>query len=197
MTVLATSTSTVTTGTWYTLSLHGLGSTISGSINGVSIGSAGNALASAGRIGLQTANATASFDDITVTTGTTSAPTTPASSNPATTTPAATTRPPRPRRHPDHRHPRQRCPLRLTHRQRHRRRHPGGPTTLATAITKVAAGGTIYLRGGTYALSATQTIAEGNDGTASAPKTIAAYPGESPVLDFSAQAVADSNRGLA
>ncbi|GAB6899116.1 cellulose-binding protein [Kineosporia succinea] len=198
VTVLATSTSTVTTGTWYTLSLTVSGSTISGSINGVSIGSAGNALASAGRIGLQTANATASFDDITVTTGTTSAPTTPASSNPATTTPAATT--------PATTTPAV-TPTTGTPVSGALYVSPTGsataagtqaaPTTLATAITKVAAGGTIYLRGGTYALSATQTIAEGNDGTASAPKTIAAYPGESPVLDFSAQAVADSNRGLA
>ena len=71
------------------------------------------------------------------------------------------------------------------------------PTTIANAITKVAAGGTIYLRAGTYSLSTTQTIAVGNNGTSSARKTLAAYPGEKPVLDFSAMAEADSNRGLA
>jgi pectate disaccharide-lyase len=71
------------------------------------------------------------------------------------------------------------------------------PTTLATAIAKVAAGGTIYLRGGTYQLSTTQTIAVGNDGTAAARKTLSAYQGEKPVLDFAAMAEADTNRGLA
>jgi hypothetical protein len=71
------------------------------------------------------------------------------------------------------------------------------PTNLATAITKVTAGGTIYLRGGTYALSATQTVAVGNNGASGALKTLSAYPNEKPVLDFSAMAEADANRGLA
>ena len=73
----------------------------------------------------------------------------------------------------------------------------GSPTTLASALTRVGAGGTIYLRAGTYSLSTTQTIAVGNNGTSSARKTLSAYPGEKPVLDFSAMAEADSNRGLA
>ncbi len=71
------------------------------------------------------------------------------------------------------------------------------PTTLASAITRIGAGGTIYLRGGTYAHTTTVTVAPGNNGTAAARKTIAAYPGETPVLDFSAMAEASSNRGLA
>ncbi|MEU4244415.1 hypothetical protein [Actinoplanes sp. NPDC026619] len=71
------------------------------------------------------------------------------------------------------------------------------PTNLATAITKVAAGGSIYLRGGTYQLSTTQTVAVGNNGTSGALKTLSAYPNEKPVLDFSAMAEADANRGLA
>src|SRR4051794_28087108 len=48
------------------------------------------------------------------------------------------------------------------------------PTNLATAITKVAAGGSIYLRGGTYKLSTTQTVAVGNNGTSGALKTLSA-----------------------
>ena len=40
------------------------------------------------------------------------------------------------------------------------------PTTLPAAILRVAAGGTIFMRGGTYNLSATVTIARGNNGTA-------------------------------
>ncbi|MFI6183234.1 RICIN domain-containing protein [Nonomuraea sp. NPDC051191] len=71
------------------------------------------------------------------------------------------------------------------------------PTTLTSAITRVAAGGTIYLRGGTYAFSQTVTIAPGNDGTASARKKLSAYPGETPVLNFAAQSEDPANRGLA
>jgi hypothetical protein len=71
------------------------------------------------------------------------------------------------------------------------------PTTLATAIGKVTAGGTIYLRGGTYSLSTTQSIAVGNNGSSGSLKTLSAYPNEKPVLDFSAMAEADANRGLA
>ncbi|WP_063762319.1 cellulose-binding domain-containing protein [Streptomyces sp. NRRL F-5123] len=71
------------------------------------------------------------------------------------------------------------------------------PTTLASAVTRITAGGTIYLRGGTYNLAQTVTIAAGNNGTSSARKEISAYPGETPVLDFSAQSESSSNRGVA
>jgi len=71
------------------------------------------------------------------------------------------------------------------------------PTTLESAITRIAAGGTIYLRGGTYSRSTTVTIAPGNNGTSSARKTLSAFPGETPVLNFSAMAEAYANRGLA
>jgi carbohydrate binding protein with CBM6 domain/parallel beta helix pectate lyase-like protein len=71
------------------------------------------------------------------------------------------------------------------------------PTTLTSAITRIAAGGTIYVRGGTYNYTQTVTIAPGNNGTSGARKSISAYPGETPVLNFSAMAEADANRGLA
>ncbi|MEV4799647.1 RICIN domain-containing protein [Nonomuraea sp. NPDC049421] len=71
------------------------------------------------------------------------------------------------------------------------------PTTLTSAITRIAAGGTIYMRGGTYRPSQTITIAPGNDGTSSARKKISAYPGETPILNFSAQSENSANRGLA
>ncbi|WP_319018323.1 cellulose-binding domain-containing protein [Microbispora sitophila] len=71
------------------------------------------------------------------------------------------------------------------------------PTTLTAAITRATPGGTIYLRGGTYNLAQTVTIAPGNNGTSSARKTLSAYPGETPVLNFSAQSESSSNRGLA
>jgi hypothetical protein len=71
------------------------------------------------------------------------------------------------------------------------------PTTLASAITRISAGGTIYLRGGTYNHSQTVTIAPGNNGTSSARKKLSAYPGETPILNFSAQSEDPANRGLA
>ena len=70
------------------------------------------------------------------------------------------------------------------------------PTTLTSAISRVAAGGTIYLRGGTYNYSSTITIPQTSNGTSSARTTLSAYPGETPVLNFSAQSESSSNRGL-
>ncbi|MEV0150213.1 MULTISPECIES: carbohydrate-binding protein [unclassified Nonomuraea] len=71
------------------------------------------------------------------------------------------------------------------------------PTTLTSAITRITPGGTIYMRGGTYNFSQTVTIAPGNNGTSSARKKLSAYPGETPVLNFSAQSEDPANRGLA
>ncbi|MEU3645761.1 RICIN domain-containing protein [Lentzea sp. NPDC034063] len=71
------------------------------------------------------------------------------------------------------------------------------PTTLTSALPRVAAGGTIFLRGGTYSFSQTVTIPPTNNGTASARKKLAAYQGEKPVLNFSAQTEDPANRGLA
>jgi hypothetical protein len=70
------------------------------------------------------------------------------------------------------------------------------PTTLTAAITRITAGGTIYLRAGTYNTAQTVTIAQGNSGTAAARKELSAYPGETPVLNFSAQTEDPANRGL-
>lgn len=70
------------------------------------------------------------------------------------------------------------------------------PTTLTSAISRITAGGTIYLRGGTYAQPSTVTIPVGSSGTAGARTTLSAYPGETPVLNFSAQTESSSNRGL-
>ena len=71
------------------------------------------------------------------------------------------------------------------------------PTTLQSAITRVTAGGIIYMRAGTYNYSTGITIARGNNGTsASARKQLFAYPGETPDLNFSGQATDSANRGL-
>ncbi|TLS39693.1 carbohydrate-binding protein [Streptomyces montanus] len=71
------------------------------------------------------------------------------------------------------------------------------PTTLTSAISRITPGGTIYMRGGTYRYSQTVTIPAGNNGTSSDRTELSAYPGETPVLNFSAQSEATSNRGLA
>ncbi|MFT3827964.1 MAG: T9SS type A sorting domain-containing protein [Chitinophagaceae bacterium] len=70
------------------------------------------------------------------------------------------------------------------------------PTTLESAITKVTAGGTIYMRGGTYSYTATILIARTNSGTSSAYKNIVAYNNEVPLLSFTGQALSTSNRGI-
>ncbi|MEU1023690.1 silent information regulator protein Sir2, partial [Streptomyces sp. NPDC005904] len=71
------------------------------------------------------------------------------------------------------------------------------PTTLAAAITRVTPGGTIYVRGGTYRYAKTVTIPAGNNGTSATRTKLTAYPGETPVLNFSAMAEDPANRGLA
>ncbi|MGW0302413.1 carbohydrate-binding protein, partial [Streptomyces anthocyanicus] len=71
------------------------------------------------------------------------------------------------------------------------------PTTLTSAIDRVSPGGTIYLRGGTYRYAQTVTVPQGNDGTSGDRTELTAYPGETPVLNFSAQSESSSNRGLA
>ncbi|MGW0820349.1 carbohydrate-binding protein [Streptomyces sp. NPDC002845] len=71
------------------------------------------------------------------------------------------------------------------------------PTTLTSAISRITPGGTIYMRGGTYRYSQTVTIPAGNNGTSGDRTELSAYPGETPVLNFSAQSESSSNRGLA
>ncbi|GAA3305141.1 hypothetical protein GCM10020218_106160 [Dactylosporangium vinaceum] len=66
VTVLGQVSRTVSTGTWYTLSLSVSGSTIAGSVDGTSVGSATNSSVAKGRIGVQTVYAAAAFDDVTV-----------------------------------------------------------------------------------------------------------------------------------
>lgn len=72
------------------------------------------------------------------------------------------------------------------------------PTTLTSAIEKVVAGGTIYLRGGTYAYNVQITIARSYSGAADEVKTLRPYNDEKPVLDFSSQPYGSSGnaRGL-
>ncbi|MEU5873955.1 silent information regulator protein Sir2 [Glycomyces sp. NPDC047369] len=71
------------------------------------------------------------------------------------------------------------------------------PTTLASAISRISAGGTIYLRGGTYNLTSTVDIPPGKDGVSGNRTELFAYGSEQPVLNFSAQAEDSANRGIA
>jgi hypothetical protein len=67
--------------------------------------------------------------------------------------------------------------------------------TITAAHARVSAGGTIWLLSGTNMLTATNNISK--SGTASAHIRVQAVAGGTrPVLDFSGQAVASSNRGL-
>jgi hypothetical protein len=66
--------------------------------------------------------------------------------------------------------------------------------TIPHAIAVVIPGETIYVRGGTHIYSSTITI--DINGTPDAKFYLFAYPGEIPVLDFSAMAENGSNRGI-
>lgn len=66
--------------------------------------------------------------------------------------------------------------------------------TIEKAVSMVQPGQTIYIRDGTYNLTATIGISK--SGTENAVISMLAYPGERPVLDFSAQALDGANRGI-
>ena len=66
--------------------------------------------------------------------------------------------------------------------------------TIEKAVSVVKTGETIYVRGGTYNLTATITL--GKSGAENSRISLLAYPGETPVLDFTAQALSGSNRGI-
>jgi len=72
------------------------------------------------------------------------------------------------------------------------------PTTLGSALTRIGAGHTIFMRGGKYSFAAQVTVAGDNSGTSGNPKRIQPYADEHPTLDFSSEPYgADSNpRGL-
>ncbi|WP_430782552.1 family 16 glycoside hydrolase [Actinoplanes sp. G11-F43] len=196
VTVLGSLNQTVSTGTFYTLRLSFSGSTISGSVNGASVGSATDSTVTAGRIGLLTEHAAGRFDDIVVDDGASTPPSsTPPSSTPPSSAPPSSAPP---SSAPPSSPPPASNALYVA---------PGGtdsaagtitaPTTLTSAISRVTAGGTIHLRGGTYSYASTVTIPAGNNGSPGALKNLTAYNGEKPVLNFAAQAEDPANRGLA
>ena len=195
ITVIGSASLNVSTGTWYTLRIEANGSTLRGLVNGAVVASGTNTMNSAGRIALFTEFASANFDDVVVdtlgstpTSGPPSSPTSSPTTSPTASPTGGPTSPP----------PSQAGDLYVAPNGRDGASGTqSDPTTLASAITRIAAGGTIFVRGGTYNLSQTVTIAPGNNGTSSARKKLSAYQGETPVLNFSAQAEDPANRGLA
>ncbi|MEV4343773.1 family 16 glycoside hydrolase [Actinoplanes sp. NPDC049596] len=196
--VLGSLSQTISTSAWYTLRLTVSGSTVSGTVNGASVGSATDTSIAAGRIGLLTESAAGRFDDVVVESGGGTTPTgtptgTPTASPTVTPTPTASpTTPPKTTPPPVggtlYVAPNGTAAANGTQ---------ADPTSLAAALLRIGAGGTIYMRGGTYAFSQTVTIAAGNNGTSTALKTLTAYAGEVPVLNFAAQSEDPANRGLA
>jgi hypothetical protein len=182
VTVLGALSRTVAVGSWHTLSLSVTGTTISGSVDGVAVGSGSSSVSAGGRIGLQTGYATAGFDDVLVTSSS-SSPSPSASSSPS----SSPSSPP----------PASNALYVAPNGSASAAGTQAAPTTLPSAITRIASGGTIYLRGGTYNSASTITIAPGNNGSSGALKKIFAYPGETPILNFSAQAEGPAARGLA
>ncbi|RLP92816.1 pectate lyase [Micromonospora sp. BL4] len=75
------------TGSWYTLRIETSGSTIRGFVNGAQIAAGSNSLVGAGRIGLVTAYASGSFDDVAVDSAGGGTPTTPPPTTPGPTNP--------------------------------------------------------------------------------------------------------------
>jgi pectate lyase len=96
VTVLGAVSRTVSTGTWYTLRITVSGTTIAGFVDGAQVGSASNGMEDAGRIGLQTFHATASFDDVLVTDSATTPPTQTTSTSTTTSRPPTNPPPPPP-----------------------------------------------------------------------------------------------------
>jgi 3D (Asp-Asp-Asp) domain-containing protein len=67
--------------------------------------------------------------------------------------------------------------------------------TISHAISTAVAGDTIYLRGGTFNLSANISTGSSKVGTAANPFNLFAYPGETPILDFRGEAYSANNSG--
>ncbi|MEU8240103.1 cellulose-binding protein [Actinoplanes missouriensis] len=197
VTVLGSLAQSISTSTFYTLRLSVSGSTVSGSVNGTSVGSVSDSTIAAGRIGLLTEHAAGRFDDIVVDDATGTPPSSPTPSSPAPSSaspsPSVSSSPPPTSPPPS--------PSGVLYVAPNGTDGAAGtiasPTTLTSAIGRIAAGGTIYLRGGTYSYAQTVTIPAGNNGTPGALKTLTAYPGEVPVLNFAAQSEDPANRGLA
>ncbi len=206
---LVSKTYTVQTGTWYTLKVAVSGSSINAYVNGNLELSATDSSLASGKVGFAMINASAEFDDIvvedapapsaTVTpTATTTATVKPTATPTATATPPAVTATPTatPKVTATPTTP----PVANAYyvAPNGSDSNPGTMSspflTLTKADSVAGPGTTIYLRGGTYYYSATVNLR--SNGSSGNPIKLWAYPGEKPIIDFSAQAYNDSNRGI-
>lgn len=188
-TTLATTNYALSTGVWYTVKLILSGTSISMYVNNQLVLTASDSSLTSGAVGLITYKTAAKFDNVIVSDSATTPTPTPTTSPAPTATPAPT---PTPTTSPES------GDLFVA---------PNGtssnsgtissPLNLASALTLIQPGKTIYMRGGTYSFSSTITIERSNSGSSvNARKNLIAYGNEIPVLDFSAQAFASANRGL-
>jgi hypothetical protein len=201
---LASKSFTVTTGTFYSLRLDVQGSSITAFVNGAPQLSASDATYGSGAIGVGNFFSSGEFDDVVVTSlggSPTPTPTPTATATPTPTpTPTATPTPtPTPTATPTPTPTPTPSPGDLFVAPGGTDSNPGTidqPTTLHAAVTRVTAGSTIFMRGGTYNYSTTVMVARGNDGMMGFPKKIFAFGNEKPVINFAAQAFSSSNRGI-
>ncbi|HAN44485.1 MAG TPA: pectate lyase, partial [Ruminococcaceae bacterium] len=170
-------------GTWYTVKIEVNGSTIKAYLNGVEKLSATDTALTAGAVGLVPYKVAAKYDNIIVSQiGSTSSSSTTSSSSSGSSGSSSSSS------SSSSSQPTVSDAIYVS---------PSGsasaqgtisnPTTLQSAITRVAAGGTIYMRAGTYSYNSQITIAAGNNGSSGSPKTIQNYNGERVILDFSSQ----------
>jgi len=201
-TTLTSKTFTVTAGTFYTLRIVVQGSSLTAFVNGTQQLNTTDSTYTSGQIGVATFFASGSFDDVVVTSGGGGPTPTPTPTPNPTPTPTPTpTPPPTPTPTP----PPSPTPTPTPSAgdifvaPNGTDSNPGTqaqPTTLAAAVTRITAGSTIQMRGGTYNYSTTVTIARGNDGLMGFPKRIFAFGSEKPVINFGAQSFSSSNRGI-
>ncbi len=185
-------------GTWYTVKLEMQGSSIKMYVNGTLELSATDSSLTSGAAGLIAYKTVAKFDNVTVSDGGGTTPTPTPTTTPTPTPTTAPTATPTPGGTPTPTPSVTPTPPPVTGAlyvaPNGTDSNPGtigSPTTLTAAITRIAPGGAIYLRGGTYSYSTQITIERGNNGTASQKKQILAYGSEKPVLDFSSQPYGD------
>ncbi|NQX65122.1 pectate lyase [Paenibacillus alba] len=181
-TTLATLDYPLSTGVWYTIKLDISGSTIRMYVNGTLQLTAADTSLSSGAVGLIAYKAAASFDQIVVSdsSGSTTTPLPTSSPSPSPSTAPSPSPSPTP--------PPTAGAVYVA---------PSGtdsnagtlasPTTLTSALSRVAPGGVIYMRGGTYSYNSQITIDRTNNGAASTMKQIMPYSSEKPVLDFSSE----------
>lgn len=190
-TTLATTNYALSTGVWYSVKLILSGSSISMYVNNQLVLTASDSSLTSGAVGLIAYKTAAKFDNVIVS-DSAPAPTPTPTTSPAPTATPAPTPTPTPTTSP--------ASGDLFVAPNGTSSNSGtisSPLNLASALTLIQPGKTIYMRGGTYSFSSTITIERNNSGSSTnARKNLVAYGNELPVLDFSAQAFASANRGL-